>query len=135
MRKQRDALEADADGLEQAYKELSAQKITKQNWSRRRDIETDFIHLVQRTIHWKNEAWTMTQNDFSVEPDEMRKRIDGYGEMLRETLSAVKFLAVDGRRQEPAGRKEEARRQAVLAKLDRRTDAEMPQHPTSQLLQ
>ena len=99
MRKQRDALEVDADRLEQAYKELSAQGITKLNWSKRRDIETDFVHLVQRMIHWKKEAWTMTQNDFSVEPDEMRKRIDGFGEMLRETLTLVKFLAVDGSRQ------------------------------------
>ena len=77
----------------------------------------------------------MTQEDFSVEPDEMRKRIDGFGEMLRETLLAVKFLAVDGRRQELAGTKEEARRQALLAKLDQRTDAEARQHPAPQLLQ
>ncbi len=56
MRKQRDALEADADKLEEAYKELSAQVTTRQNWSKRRDIETDFVYLVQRMIHWKKEA-------------------------------------------------------------------------------
>ena len=130
MRKQRDALEVDADRLEQAYKELSAQGITKLNWSKRRDIETDFVHLTQRTIHWKNEVRTMIQNDFSVEPDEMMKRIEGFEKMLRETLSSVNFLAVDGRRLEPAGEIEETRRQAALAKLDQRTDAEMPWHPT-----
>ena len=85
MRVQRDALEADAEKLEQAYKELSAQEATKRNWSKRRDIETDFIYLVQRMIHWKKEAWTMTQNDFSVEPDEMRKNRWFRGDASRDT--------------------------------------------------
>ena len=56
LRKQRDALETDAERLEQAYKELSAQEATKGNWSKRRDIETDFIYLVQRLTHWKRET-------------------------------------------------------------------------------
>ena len=104
-------MEADADGLEKNYKEYSAQAVTKKNWSKRLDIETDFVHLIQRIIHWKKEAWTMAQSDTSVEPDEMKKRIKGLGEAFRETLTTVKFIAVDNRPRGLAGEKEEDRRQ------------------------
>ena len=117
LRKQRDALEADAERLEDDYKEYVTQAVTKRNWNKRRDVETDFIHLIQRIIHWKNEASIMTQNDTSVEPDEMMGRIKWFGETFRETLTEVKFIAVDDNPQAPAGAAEGARRQAMLLKL------------------